>query len=164
MTRIHWGIPFVLVLFAGTALSANAEQIYRWRMSDGTALYTDVPYNEGKLEKTLTVPPPDSKEAEQAERAKLRREAAQATRIAEHRELSLDTADTEIRAASLALESAKIKLHAGLEPRGGERLATVGGNTRLSDAYWRRVRALEQAVQGAQERLSNAYIARNDLR
>lgn len=164
MTRIHWGIPFVLVLFAGTAVSANAEQIYRWRMPDGTALYTDVPYSQGKLKETLTVPPPDSKQAEQAERAKLRHEAAQATRIAENRELSLQAADSEIRDASLALEAAKIELQAGLKPRGGERLATVGGNTRLSNAYWRRVRALEQAVQSAHERLSNAYIARNDLR
>lgn len=163
MKKSYGMLGLVLGLFACVIVPAGAEDIYRWRMPDGTSLYTDVPYMNGKLRETLTVPPPDSKEIEQADNARLKREEKRVNRVAENRVLSLDAADAEVRAAGNALEAAKIERYAGLQPRAGERLGVVGGHTRLSDEYWRRVRALKRQVDEARERLNQAYVTRNGL-
>lgn len=164
MKRIFGSCAFVFVLLAAAAINANADQIYKWLMPDGTVLYSDLPVTKGKLEETLRVPPPDSKEIEEAQLAKLKRQAAQANRIAESRVTALDKAYAEIGAASQALEASKIELHVGLQPRAGEHLGTVSGHARLTDEYWRRVRELKRAVDEAQERLNEAYAARNALK
>ena len=145
------------------ATPARAYEIYLYRMPDGTALYTHELPARGKLQEIIKAPAPDSRQIEQEDRARLKREDARANRIAMHRVASLDAVETEIHDATQSLSDLKAALAAGIEPRAGERLGIVGGHTRLSPAYWARQRKLRQAIDAARMRLDDAYAERNAL-
>ena len=73
--------------------------------------------------------------------------------------------EAEIKAATRALEAAQAAAEAGVEPLEGERLGTVRkGQSRLSEGYWERQRALRSAVDEARRRLDAAYLARDAVR
>jgi hypothetical protein len=144
---------------------ALAEHIYKYKMPDGTILYTDSmsgftdQYNKGKLEETLVEPTPSPEDtnaamaARSAARAKYDQEAMQASAK------GVDAAYAMIVDAQNALQQAEQNLQAGLEPLPGERLGLVNGHTRLSPAYWARVRGLRLAVEEAHDRLDRATAA-----
>ncbi len=144
-------------------VSAHAWELYKYRMPDGSVLYTDEVSTRGRFVEVLQEPPPDAKRIEAERVAKLKREVARAGRIASLRMAKLSGVDAEIRHATRALEAARAALKSGLEPLPGERLGTVGGHSRLSDAYWSRVRGLRQALKDARKRLDDDYIARGAL-
>ncbi len=133
-------------------------------MPDGSVAYTHEVSTKGKLEEIIEAPPPSPVDVEQAVLVKRKREEGKANRIASQREADLSAAVAEIRDATMALETAKQTLKSGLEPGPGERLGTTGAYTRLSPAYWQRVRGLQLAVDDARERLDDAYSARNALK
>jgi hypothetical protein len=76
----------------------------------------------------------------------------------------LRDADAELRAANAALAQADAQLALGKEPLPGERTGTVGGMSRLNDAYWARQAANEEAVKQAKARRDAALAARNAAR
>jgi len=76
----------------------------------------------------------------------------------------LREADAELRAANAALAQARKRLELGKEPLPGERTGTVGGMSRLNDAYWARQAENEAAVKEAKARRDAAVAARNAAR
>lgn len=72
--------------------------------------------------------------------------------------------DAEVRSAQQELDAAKAALEAGREPQPAERIGTAKGASRLNDAYFQRVRALEDAVANAQKRLDEALSQRKAVR
>jgi len=144
------------------ATPAWAQHIYKYRMPDGTILYTDSrsgftdQYTKGKLEETLTEPAPPPEQVDAAMRA--RRDARNLnTRDADKAQGSgVDAAYAMVVQARQALHDAEQALQAGLEPLPGERLGIVNGHSRLSPAYWARVDKLRQDVEAARDRLDRA--------
>ncbi len=154
----------LFALAAALAVPALAQTpIYKSVQRDGRVVYSDRPVPGAKVQRVdpaqsnfSIVPDP---------RARTERAAAAAVdqRILE-RQMALDRADAEVKAATIALESAQTRLAAGEVPMPGEITGNVGGTTRLNDAYQGRVAALQLQLQAAQERLDAAYIARNAAR
>lgn len=105
-----------------------------------------------------------SPEQVRAARRLLGADTRRADAAANAREQALSAADREIRATTSALSDAETALTSGREPLPGERLGTANGKTRLTQAYFDRLRRLENQVQGARQRLDRAYRRRNDLR
>jgi hypothetical protein len=62
----------------------------------------------------------------------------------------------EAQDARLALKNAEAALAAGKEPLPGERTGTVGGGSRLNEAYFARQKSLEDAVAAARKRVEEA--------
>jgi hypothetical protein len=77
---------------------------------------------------------------------------------------SLNTADAELNQAREQLQAAKAALEAGTEPQAGERTGTAGGGSRLNDAYDKRIKGLQDAVNVAQKRFDEALSKRNSFR
>jgi len=67
-------------------------------------------------------------------------------------------------AAQTQLQQAEAARQLGAEPQAGERLGTVGGQSRLSEAYWVRQKRLDEEVDRARERLERATTRWNSLR
>lgn len=164
MKIVHYAAILSASMLLAGSLPARAWEVYKYRMPDGSVAYTHEVSTKGKLEDVIGAPPPDSAQIEQALRAKRKREEDKANLLASKNVADLSAAVAEIRNATMALETAKQKLKAGLAPEPGERIGIVGGHTRLSPAYWRRVRALELPVDDARERLDDAYSARNAIK
>ncbi len=163
---IHIAYPLLGCALLALALdAAGAREVYKYRMPDGRILYSSEVMTQGKLLEVLPPPPASPKLIESEQRAKLKREQAQERAIIKRLD-SMDAVEAEIRAATLALETAKAAAAAGVEPSPGERqgLANKPGRTRMSDAYWERQRQLDRALDAARERLDAAYLARNALR
>jgi hypothetical protein len=77
---------------------------------------------------------------------------------------ALDKAHDEARVAQLALQAAEAKRDQGAEPQEGERTGTVGGGSRLNEAYFARQALLEQEVAAARKRYEEAIKRWNDLK
>ena len=76
----------------------------------------------------------------------------------------LSAAEAELREARKSHDEARQARDRGKEELPGERLGTAGGGTRLSDAYWSRQKALEDAVGAAEKRVQAAQQRFNALR
>jgi hypothetical protein len=106
---------------------------------------------------TLDPPPARSglgglTDEEKARAAQSQRERAAATASTTQAERELDVARRELQKAESARE-------AGKEPLPGERSGIVGGGSRLTEAYHARQKALEDAVDAARRRVSEAQRA-----
>ncbi|MCG6873751.1 MAG: hypothetical protein LJE97_01545 [Betaproteobacteria bacterium] len=147
------------------ATPALAQHVYKYRMPDGTTLYTDSQsgftdqYIKGKLEETLAEPAPAPTEVDAAMRARREARAMNASDAAKAQASGADSAYGMLVAARQALQNAEQALQAGLEPLPGERLGIVDGHTRLSPAYWARVRKLREDVEAARDRVDRATSA-----
>lgn len=138
--------------------NALAEQkIYKYRDSEGGVLYSQERAGPGQLEAVIEVPPAPPPQARQEARRELQEAQARSQALAAQR-LARQIPQERVRLAAQALEAAEIALQEGMEPKPGERLGTVYGTTRLSDAYWARMRALHLSVEIARERLTQATI------
>jgi hypothetical protein len=150
------------ILLGFAALPALAEHVYKYQMPDGTILYTDSQsgftdqYIKGKLEETLTEPTPAPAEVEQAMRARHDSRKQNASDADEAQQNGIDAAYAMMISARQQLENAEQALQEGLTPLPGERLGIVDGHTRLSNAYWTRVRGLRLAVEASRDRLDRA--------
>ena len=150
---------FALAVMAGSP-PAGAQTIYKYVRPDGSVVYTDQTVPGARLDDELAPPPPPSPadvEARRAQRDALLRAAAQRTS-------SLDQAWAEVKEWTPKLAAAKAQLEAGREPRPGERLGTFQDKSRMSDTYWARQKANEEAVWEAEARLKQAQAAINAAR
>lgn len=138
-------------LFAALSVSAaHADaRIYKYRTPDGGILYSQNHAARGRLTAVLDVPYTSPAVSRRITQRQLARDKAQADRLeAQRRAHDLaaarnDQATQAVAAARLA-QLGQLALQAGAEPLPGERLATAGGRSRLTDAYWQRQRALQQ--------------------
>ena len=154
----------VLAASASLAAPAVAQAIYKSVQPDGRVVYSDRPApGASKVERidpaqaTLSIiPNPRAREE--------KRDSAEVDQRLLERQIALDRADAEVKAATLAIERAQARLDAGLEPLPGERTGNAGGASRLNDVYQGRLAALQQQLDAAQQRLDAAYAARNSVR
>lgn len=147
----------VYLVFAAIVAPAQAFEIYRYLMPDGSVLYSQDVLTKGKLQEVIESPPPDTRQIEQERSAILKREEEARAGVAESSGDEVDVPD-----ALDALNTAKAALAAGVTPLPGERLGIKGGHhTRLSSDYWARQLELRRAVDDAREQLDKAYRALN---
>lgn len=155
-------LALALALFGLATTPAFAQHVYKYRMPDGTTLYTDSQsgftdqYTKGKLEETIPEPPPAPEQVGAAMHAKSEARAKNASEAAKAAADGVDAAYAMVVSARQQLQQAEQALQAGLTPLPGERLGLVDGGTRLSPAYWARVDKLRQNVEAARDRLERA--------
>ena len=155
--NIYRKTTLACVVFAALVTPAQAFEIYRYLMPDGTVLYTQEVSTKGSLLEVIESPAPDTKQIEEERRAILKREEAHANGVAES-----SGNETDIPDALDALTTSKAALLAGVAPHSGERLGIKGSHhTSLSPAYWARQLELRRAVDDAREQLDDAYNAVN---
>jgi hypothetical protein len=153
----------VAATLAVAAIGAQAaEVIYRSVGADGEVTYSDAP-QPGARESTAIEIRSLSPEQRRAAR-RLRAEEQAASAQAAALEQQWHRVDQEIIAAQKALAQAEKSLQDGRTPLPGERKGKVGGGSRLTGAYFQRLRNLELAIERAKQRLDRAYAARNALK
>jgi hypothetical protein len=152
-------VVFVAGLLA--AVTAGAQNAYRFVTPDGRVIYSDQPVPGARLEATIVTPPAPS--APQPGATLTPRQEALA-KSADERIRRLNELTLEIQSAERDLAAANAALQAGIEPLEGERIGTYAGRARLSDAYWARQDYNQLAVARAQGRLDRAVQERNALR
>lgn len=157
-------IPFAALLVCCLFSTAHAQPVYKYQLPDGRIVYTSETMPNAKLLGTVREPqPPQQVDAAKQEKMKRDREAA--SQSGKQRSERLEAANAEVIAATKALEEAKARQVAGIEPEEGDRTGTVrAGGSRGNSAYLERQRQLQEAVNEAQKRLDAAYKARNDAR
>ena len=133
-------------LCAALAAPSFAQTIYKSVQRDGRVIYSDRPVpGASKIlridsaQVTLSIIPNPRAQQE------TRQESA-AERLIQERWIALDRADAEVKAATLAVESAQTRLQAGEEPLPGERTGNARGGTRLNELYVGRLAALQQQL------------------
>jgi hypothetical protein len=151
---------FILILAALGAGGVQAQDVYYYQsiMPDGRTVVGDKPAPGAKevrkmplrSDNVIAVPPAAA--------------PAAPAQPAADREATLAGADSELRGAELELKAAQAALQAGQEPQPGERIGTVGGTSRLTDAYFDRIKRLEDAVAAAQKKVADAQARRNAAR
>ena len=116
-------------------------------MPDGHVIYGAEPAPGAKRVETLK--PPTENTGVQPLGSKDQSGAQQSNPQPERQAVRQD----EIEPAEPAVRDAEAALAAGKEPLPGERLGTAGSNSRLTDVYWERQKALESSVAQARKRL-----------
>jgi hypothetical protein len=133
---------------------ALAQAVFKSTMPDGKIIYGEKP-EPGATRVDKMEPPPAKtgvtgltpEEKARAEQQSKQRAAAAAA-----------DAQSAQRSAELRkqLEQAEAALAAGKEPLPTERTGTVGGGSRLTEEYFKRQKALEDAVAAARKRLAES--------
>ncbi|MEK7877470.1 MAG: DUF4124 domain-containing protein [Pseudomonadota bacterium] len=147
----------LLIALALAATVAQGQAVFRSVMPDGSVVYGDQPVPGAKETKEVSLPPPNIVKPPPAPP----KQSAPATIP---RQQAPDSADDQVRSAERDLQTAKAALEAGREPLPGERIGTVGGASRLTDAYFQRIKSLENAVAGAQKKFDDALVRRRGER
>jgi len=147
----------LLIALAFAATAAQSQAVFRSLMPDGSIVYGDQPAPGAKETKEVSLPPPNIAKPPPAPP----KQSAPATTP---RQQAPDSADDQVRNAERDLQTAKAALEAGREPQPGERAGTAGGGSRLTDAYFERIKSLENAVAGAQKKLDDALARRSGAR
>ncbi len=75
-----------------------------------------------------------------------------------------DSPEPDVNTAQQELDAARVALQDGREPQPDDRIGTAGGASRLTEAYFQRVKTLEEAVANAQKRLDDARAQRKSAR
>ena len=147
---------FRIALLAAALASqaAVAQTLYKSTMPDGRVVYGDKPA-PGAV-KSEEQKPDTSKQGIIPPSA---REKATAQSLERDRRMR-DARSQRIEAAEKALRDAEAARDAGKEPTAGDRIGTVKGNQRLTDAYWERQKRLEQAVEQARTNLEKTRAAK----
>jgi len=161
----------VLCILAAVAATIGitpsvAQSIYKSTLPDGRIVYGGKPEKGAtKVEKVTPAAPiveVDPKEAE-AQRQRERAQVEQIDKRLAARKATREKADAEILAAKDTVSAAEQALAASKEPLPGERIATVDGGSRLSEAYFERLKSLADEARSAKERLDKAFRDRNAL-
>ena len=145
----------LLIALALAATTAQGQAVFRSVMPDGSVVYGDKPAPGAKEAKEVSLPPPNI-----AKPPPVRQRAPASA----SKPNPLDIADDAVKTAQRNLQTAKAALETGNEPRPGERIGTAGGTSRLTEAYFERIKSLEKAVATAQKQLDEALARRNALR
>lgn len=146
-------IVFIALVFGAGALPAAGQTMQKYVTPDGKTVYSDRPIPGARLVDQIAPPPPVDPNAAAAAQARARENAERANASSAKRAESANSAQKQ-EDAGAALRRAKEQLEKGKEPLPGERIGTAGGGSRLTDAYWARQRANEQAVKNAEARLN----------
>lgn len=145
----------LLLLLASSCVLADSK-VYKYRMPDGSLLYTQNRAPAGKLESVIQVASPTPAQVARAQR-EVAADRALADRLeADRNRGRMVAAENRLRQAADALANAEIALRAGAEPLPGERVGNVNGTSRLNEAYWDRMVALRRSVDEARLRLDVA--------
>lgn len=158
-SRVAFACTLTTVLMLACAL-AKAETVYKYRMPNGSVIYSDRPVLGGRLEGELEPPPRPAAGAAPAPRP----EPSEAEKRIAARLEALEQARRELDAANAALARAQRRLEAGREPLPHEFQGMAGGGMRLSEGYETRQVANERAVARAQARVDRAVEEVNRLR
>lgn len=148
------------------ACAAHADDfVYKYTGQDGVTVYSQTlpeSYSPGNVQtvKIETLP------IEQKRAAVRMLDALQkkSNSSAAGRSTKLDIADQNIAAAIKNLQRAELSLQNGSVPVGGDRVANIGGGTRLRESYFSRLSRLQSVVEQAKLALDQAYTERNNLR
>jgi hypothetical protein len=143
-----------LLALALAAPAAHAQAVFRSVMPDGKVVYGDKPAPGAKESRRVDVSTPNIATPPQPG----------AVSVPTPQQQAADAADARVKAAQQELQAAKVALEAGSEPREGEHIGIAGGGTRLTDAYFQRIKSLEAAVAAAQKKLDDAYANRGSAR
>lgn len=142
----------LLIALAFAATAAQGQTVFRSVMPDGSIVYGDKPAPGAKEVKEVTLPPPNISKPPPPPK----KSAPAAT----PGQPAADSPVDPVKSAELDLQKAKAALEAGREPLPGERIGTAGGGSRLTDAYFERIKSLENAITGAQKKLDDALAQR----
>ena len=143
----------ILIACALAAATAQAQGVFRSTMPDGRIIYGDKPAPGAKESKEVTVQP------NIAEPPKV------IAPVPSPQQKDFDKADADVKKAQEDLDRARAALAAGAEPQEGERTGVAKrGDSRLNEAYDKRIKSLEGAVAAAQARLDDALARRNAAR
>lgn len=156
----------VLGVVCAMTASAHAETIYRSISPDGEVTYSSQP-EPGAHESTaikFESLSPEQRRAGLLLRQQEKGLSAEVNAQLQSRESEWRRVDQEIVSAQKALADAESALQKGRTPLPGERRGNVGGGSRLTEAYFQRLRMLETQVVQAKKRLDRAYGARNALK
>ncbi len=155
----------ITTLIMYCALSAaHAQTVYKYQMPDGRIVYTSETMSNAKLLGTVREPQA-AQPVDAAKQEKMQREREAASQSGRQRSERLAAVNAEVAAATRALEEARARQVAGVEPEEGDRTGTVrAGGSRANSAYLERQQQLQEAVNEAQKRLDAAYKARNEAR
>jgi hypothetical protein len=145
-------------LLLATAAS-QAQEIRKYITPDGKTIYSDTPIPGAREAGSVASPPPVDPEAREEAEAAAREAAERANESAAQRQQEA-AGLASIEDAEKQLEMARETLAAGKEPLPGERTGTAGGGSRLTDAYFERQRANEQALRDAERALEEARARR----
>jgi len=146
-----------LVLLA--IASAQAQEIKKYITPDGKIIYSDEPIPGAREGGSVAAPPPVDPEARERAQEEARENARRAEESSQRAE-EASAGQADLASAEVRLQKAVEALEAGKEPLPGERRGTAGGASRLTDAYFNRQRANEQAVRDAQQELDAARARR----
>jgi hypothetical protein len=133
----------LLTSLAVLASVAAGQALYKSTMPDGKVTYGEKPVPGAKKVETIEPPPaktgvtpirPEEKRVERTQREPAPQQA-------------------ELAQARQSLQKAQAAAEAGKEPLPGERIGSVGGNSRLTDAYFERQKSLELALDSARKRV-----------
>lgn len=154
-------------LFAAAVVNPLAAQsIYKSTLPDGRIVYGGKPEKGAakveKMEPKAPIVEVDPKVSE-AQRQRDKEQVEQLEKRLAARKAAREKAEGEIFAAKDAVTAAEKALAAGKEPLPGERTATADGGSKLSEAYFDRIKVLEDEVKGAKERQDKAYRERSAL-
>lgn len=150
--RRHRALALVALALGLAVAPAVAQKMQKYVTPDGKTVYSDRPIPGARLVDEIAPPPPVDPKAAAAAQARARENAERSRASAATREESAKS-DEKQEDAAAALARAKENLEKGKEPLPGERIGTAGGKSRLTDEYWARQRANEQAVKNAEARL-----------
>lgn len=142
----------VALAFCAAVAPAVAQKLQKYVTPDGKTVYSDRPIPGARLVDEIAPPPPVDPNAAAAAQSRAKADAEKA-RAGESKRTEASKAAGQQQDAAAALARAKENLEKGKEPLPGERIGTAGGKSRLTDAYWERQRANEQAVKDAEARL-----------
>lgn len=154
------GTLVVALTLTAAAMPAQAQALYEWREPGGAVVYAQVPPGprDGVLLRTLKV-----SELPNIQRPAAMRLAAVAAPAGDTQAAAWQGADAKIAHALARLQAAERAMRAGQAPRAGERQHLADGHSRLSQTYFDRLAALDQAVVRAREALQAAYAERDAL-
>jgi hypothetical protein len=142
------------------AFTAAAQVMYRSTMPDGRIVLSDRPMPGAKKVEEIQ-PPAGNVVGAQPPVAPARPEAKPAEKPAVS---PVAAAENELRDAQRAYDAAREAKEKGVEALPGERRGLVGGGSRLTEDYWARQKALEDAVAAAEKRLQAAREQLRQLR
>jgi hypothetical protein len=146
----------VCLAFGGVA---QAQAVKKYITPDGKTVYSDTPV-PGAKEVGEVKPPPKVAPADRSKAEAAAQRDAKDAQALDKRLEQRSAQQNRVAAAEAKLEEAKRTLAEGKEPLPGERKGTAGGASRLTDEYWQRQKANQQAVDNAQRALDAAQAAK----
>jgi len=138
---------------------AQAQALKKYITPDGKTVYSDTPV-PGAKEVGEVKPPPKVAPADRSQAEAAAQRDAKDAQALDKRLEQRSAQQNRVAAAEAKLEEAKRTLAEGKEPLPGERKGTAGGASRLTDEYWQRQKANQQAVENAQRALDAARAAK----